>query len=82
MKKVLAAGALAFVGLAAAAGVASATEYAIDGSYATQRACNADGSSGTFRTHSGMIIPPNPANVYDCRQGNDGLWYLYITTPG
>ena len=44
----------------------------VEGSYATMAACEADGAGGQF-TDGGTY-----ANFY-CQQGDDGLFYLFLT---
>ena len=65
----MAAGALLTLGL----GVASADEVQVEGNYATLEACQADGPA--------VEIARNDADYthWDCRQGDDGLFYLYMS---
>ncbi|MGY2061831.1 hypothetical protein ACW9HQ_43730, partial [Nocardia gipuzkoensis] len=60
---------LSVVGVGATA--AQATEVPAEGNYATWAACDADGRDGSFEQNHRWVS-------YDCRQGNDGLWYLYL----
>ncbi|GAB4584493.1 hypothetical protein [Nocardia sp. IFM 10818] len=80
MKKIIAAGLLTLgvVGVGSATAHAAA-EYQIDGNYATKEACEADGQSGTFTLPDGRVVPPGVGAVYECKQGGDGLWYLFLT---
>lgn len=75
MKKIIAAGVLAFSG-AMTTGVATsnADNIPVEGNYATQTACLNDGTR--FGTISGTNIGPLPR--YLCEQHNDGRWYLYL----
>jgi hypothetical protein len=65
----LAAGALLTLGL----GVAQADEVQVEGNYATLEACQADGPN--------VELAQGDANYthWDCRQGDDGLFYLYMS---
>lgn len=65
----LATGALLTLGL----GVAHADEVQVEGNYATIEACQADGPQ--------VEIARNDADYtnWDCRQGDDGLFYLYLS---
>jgi hypothetical protein len=45
----------------------------VDGSYATMAACQADGSGGEFTG------PGADATSFYCNQGDDGLYYLFLT---
>ncbi|MET9491788.1 hypothetical protein [Nocardia sp. NPDC006630] len=74
--------ALITLGVVAAMGTAHAgkdTEWQVDGSYATEAACDADGEGGTFTRPDGSKLDPSD-DEYECNQHNDGLWYLSIWT--
>ncbi len=73
IRKVVLAGAVALGMSTAFAGVASAEEVQVEGNYATAAACNADGP------HVQVDRDNNKWTHFDCRQGNDGLWYLYLS---
>lgn len=73
MKKIIAAGILAFGGLMTA-GMATghADEIQVEGNYATRAACMADGP---------VVEVDNPGTWthFSCEQHADGLWYLYLS---
>jgi hypothetical protein len=64
----LALGALMTTGVA----VASADEVQVEGSYATEAACLIDGPHVEI-THNDAAY-----SHFACRQGADGLWYLFL----
>ncbi len=64
----LAAGALMSAGL----GVASADVIQVEGSYSTPEACRADGPHVQITENNGAY------STWDCEQGDDGLWYLFL----
>jgi hypothetical protein len=66
----LAAGALLTLGL----GVASADEVQVEGNYSTLEACQADGPNVEITQGDGNY------SHWDCRQGDDGLFYLYLSS--
>ncbi|OBJ53392.1 hypothetical protein [Mycobacterium sp. 1423905.2] len=74
MRTVIAAGLLALGGLlTAGVGVANADEVQVEGNYATLGACQADGPHVEITHNDGAYTH------FDCRQHDDGLWYLYLT---
>ncbi|MFV9633043.1 hypothetical protein [Mycobacterium neumannii] len=75
MKKMIAAGALAFGGLfTLGVGMAHADEVQVEGGYSTLDACQVDGPN--------VEIAQGDANYghWDCRQGGDGLWYVWLSS--
>jgi len=73
MKKLIAAGLLASGGLlTVGAGISAADEVQVEGNYATQAACMADGP---------VVEVDHPGNFthFSCEQHADGLWYLYLS---
>ncbi|WP_231984567.1 hypothetical protein [Mycobacterium sp. 852014-52144_SCH5372336] len=75
MKKMIAAGALALGGLfTLGVGMAHADEVQVEGGYSTLDACNVDGPN--------VEIAQGDANYghWDCRQGGDGLWYVWLSS--
>ncbi|MGF6882784.1 hypothetical protein ABIA39_001726 [Nocardia sp. GAS34] len=73
MKNILVTGAIA-IGLAAAGtGIASADEVQVEGNYSTLAACQADGP------HVEVTRNNDKWTKWDCRQGDDGLFYLYLS---
>jgi len=56
-----------------AVGVAQADETQVEGAYSTLAACQADGPHVEI-THNDALY-----THWDCRQGGDGLWHLYLT---
>lgn len=74
MKTLVTASMLAFGGLMTlGAGIAAADEVQVDGSYSTLAACQIDGPEV-------QIVWDNDAYTnWDCRQGGDGLYYLFLT---
>jgi hypothetical protein len=73
VKKIVAAGLLAFGGLMTTAVCnANADEIQVEGNYATLAACQADGP------HVEVNVPGNWTH-YSCVQHSDGLWYLYLS---
>ncbi|BDB40137.1 MULTISPECIES: hypothetical protein [Mycobacterium] len=75
MRTVVAAGILLAAGglMTTAVGLANADEVQVEGSYATQAACQVDGPHVEITHNDGAYTH------FDCRQGSDGLWYLYLT---
>ncbi|MCV7301698.1 hypothetical protein H7J93_18920 [Mycobacterium barrassiae] len=74
MKRVIAAGAIAAGGLLTLGlGVANADEVQVEGSYSTLEACQVDGPQ--------VEIAQGNDNYthWDCRQGDDGLWYVWLS---
>ena len=67
---ILAAGAALF---STAVAVANADEVQVEGSYATLAACQADGPHVEITHNDGAYTH------WDCRQGDDGLWYLHLS---
>ncbi len=63
-----AAGALMTVGL----GTASADIIQVEGSYSTPEACQADGPHVQITENDGAY------SKWQCNQGDDGLWYLFL----
>lgn len=78
MRTLFAAGILTAGGvlLATAVGVANADEVQVEGSYATQAGCQADGPHVEITHNDGVYTH------WDCREGSDGLWYLYLSNGG
>lgn len=75
MVKVIVGGALTLgLGVGAGAGIASADAVQVEGNYATLAACQADGPNLRL-TQSG-----GPYAHWSCHQGQDGLYYLYLST--
>lgn len=75
MKRMIAAGTLALGGLLAlGVGVAHADEVQVEGGYSTLDACQVDGPN--------VEIAQGDANYghWDCRQGGDGLWYVWLSS--
>ena len=64
----LAAGALMTAGL----GTAGADVIQVEGSYSTPEACRADGPHVQITENNGAY------STWDCEQGDDGLWYLFL----
>ena len=74
MKKLMVAAALSVGGLLTlGVGMAHADEVQVEGNYATLEACQADGPN--------VEIAYDDASYthWDCRQGDDGLFYLYLS---
>jgi hypothetical protein len=59
--------------LMASSAVANADDVQVEGSYATLAACEADGSEG-----DSSALGADGANYY-CNQGDDGLYYLFLS---
>ncbi len=73
VKKIIAAGVLAFSGLmTTGVGISSADEIQAGGNYATHAACLAD------RPHV-EVDHPGVWTHFSCEQHADGLWYLYLS---
>lgn len=75
MKRTIAAAALAAGGLLTLGlGVAQADEVQVEGNYATLEACQVDGPQ--------IEIAQGDDNYshWDCRQGDDGLWYVWLSS--
>lgn len=53
--------------------IASAEPSQVEGNYATLEACEADGAGGQFTG------PGADGTSFYCSQGDDGLYYLFIT---
>ncbi|MCW1958431.1 MAG: hypothetical protein KIH64_007770 [Mycobacterium sp.] len=74
MKKITIASALALGGLmSAGAGTAAADAIQVDGNYATMAACQADGPQVQITEDNGAYTH------WSCHQGEDGLYYLYLS---
>ena len=74
MKRATAAGALAIGGLMTlGVGAAHAGEVQVEGNYATLTGCQADGPEVEITQDDGKYTH------WDCRQGGDGLWYLWLS---
>jgi hypothetical protein len=73
VRKIIAAGVLALGGLmTTGVGISNADEIQVEGNYATEAGCQADGphvevTNGGHWTH------------FSCVQHDDGLWYLYLS---
>lgn len=75
MVKVIVGGALTLaLGAGTGAGIASADAVQVEGNYATLADCQADGPSLRL-TQSG-----GPYAHWSCHKGQDGLYYLYLST--
>lgn len=73
-RAVAAAAVLAFAGLPAGVGVAAANdEVLVDGSYSTAAACQTDGPEVQIAQDNDRY------SDWECREGDDGLYYLYLT---
>jgi hypothetical protein len=73
MKTIIAAGFFALIGLmTTAVGVANADEVQVEGVYSTQAACETDGPHVEITYDNGLY------SHWVCREGADGLWYLYL----
>ncbi|MEV6771489.1 hypothetical protein AB0N05_22980 [Nocardia sp. NPDC051030] len=73
IKTVLAAGTLALAVVAGGTAIASAEEAQVEGNYSTLAACQADGPNVQVNRDN------NSWTTWDCRQGNDGLFYLFLS---
>jgi hypothetical protein len=65
--------ALAVGGAVLASSPIASADSQVEGSYATLEACEADGSGGQFTG------PGADGTSFYCNQGDDGLYYLFIT---
>jgi hypothetical protein len=73
VKKLIAAGALAFCGLmTTGVGISHADEIQVEGNYATEAACLVDGPHVE-------VDHPGTWTHFSCVQHPDGLWYLYLS---
>jgi len=73
MRTFIAAGLLALVGLTTGAvGVANADEVQVEGVYSALAACEVDGP------HVEITYDDGPYTHWLCREGSDGLYYLYL----
>lgn len=73
MKTISVAAALAAGGLlAVGAGTAAADVIQVEGSYSTPEACRADGPYVQITENDGAYTK------WQCEQGDDGLWYLFL----
>ncbi len=73
MRTLIAAGFLALGGLlTTAVAVANADEVQVEGVYSTEAACLVDGPHVEIEYDNGRYTH------YACREGSDGLWYLYL----
>ncbi|KZM75959.1 hypothetical protein IU500_20090 [Nocardia terpenica] len=73
IKTVFAAGAIALGVLTVGTGLAAADEIQVEGNYATLAACQADGPEVQVDRDN------DKWTHWDCRQGGDGLFYLYLS---
>jgi hypothetical protein len=64
--------ALAAGGFLVASSAVANADAQVEGSYATIEGCQADGAGGQFNDGGAY------ANYY-CQQGDDGLYYLFLT---
>jgi hypothetical protein len=55
-----------------AVGVANADEVQVEGVYSTEAACEVDGP------HVEIAYDNAKYSHWVCRQGSDGLWYLFL----
>ena len=65
--------ALAAGGFLLASPAVANADSQVEGSYATLAGCEADGAGGEFTG------PGSGATSYYCQQGDDGLYYLFLT---
>jgi hypothetical protein len=73
MRTFIAAGLLALGGLmTTAVGVANADEVRVEGVYSTLAACEMDGP------HVEIVYDNGKYTHWVCREGADGLYYLYL----
>jgi hypothetical protein len=73
MRALFAAGVLALAGLmTTAVGVANADEVQVDGVYSSEAGCLTDAPHVELQYDNGRYTH------YACREGNDGLWYLFL----
>jgi hypothetical protein len=73
VRKFVAAAALALAGLmTTGVGVSNADKIRVEGNYATQASCQADGPH--IEVLNGGSWPH-----FECVQHSDGLWYLYLS---
>ena len=73
MRKIIAAGVLAFCGLmTTGVGISNAEEIQVEGNYATEAACLVDGPHVE-------VNHPGTFTHFSCQQHSDGLWYLYLS---
>jgi hypothetical protein len=74
MRKVIAAGVLAFGGLlTTAVGVAHADAVQVEGAYATLAACQVDGPNVEIAYNDHLY------SHWDCHMGDDGLWSVWLS---
>ncbi len=74
MRKGVAATALVLTGwMTTAIGVAHADEVEVDGSYSTLAACQTDGPHVEIERNDAAYTH------WDCREGNDGLYHLWLS---
>lgn len=74
MKKIIAAGILAFSGtVTTGVGISNADMIPVQGNYPTQTACLNDGTRFGQVGDDRSSLPR-----YLCEQHNDGLWYLFL----
>lgn len=74
-KRLLVTSVIAFAAVAAGAGLASAEEVEVEGSYATEVACQADGPNVQVNRDN------DKWTHFDCRNdAGDGLWHLYLSS--
>jgi hypothetical protein len=75
MKKTIAAAALVAGGLMTLGlGVAQADEVEVEGTYSTLDACQVDGPNVEIAQGDGNY------SHWDCRQGDDGLWSVWLSS--
>jgi hypothetical protein len=73
LKKIIAAGVLAFCALmTTGVGVSNADEIQVEGNYATQAGCLVDGPHVE-------VDHPGTWTHFSCVEHPDGLWYLYLS---
>ena len=73
MRAFIAAGVLALGGLmTTAVSVANADEVQVEGVYSSEAGCLTDAPHVELQYDNGRYTH------YACREGNDGLWYLYL----
>lgn len=75
MKNTVAAAALVLAGLmSVGTGLANADTIQVEGNYATMEACQADGPHVQITENNGAY------SQWSCEQGDDGLYYLFLST--
>ena len=73
MKRIIVAAATLGGLMCAGVGVAAADTIQVEGNYATIEACQADGPHVQITENDGAY------SQWSCQQGEDGLYYLYLS---